>query len=256
MQSTPLPVADGDWEAKEEQDLAIKQAQRELGFTDDEVVFCRRFFDASDRDRSGLMESDELRRVMKGMGLDTDGEEWEAIYAQFRKGDESDGNPDSAIDFPQFLRFVRELGDGTAFNRMATGSGNPHKNVRIEAALRLRLFSPDSPWRWAWNALTMFCGTGLALMAAHYMHRNRAGNATRPVELCGEIVASGVLLIDVALCCYTAHFDKSQAILCDRFGPVMRLYAKSWLFPDLIGAIPWALFFDPESWWRVVRWLR
>eukprot|EP00662_Eupelagonemidae_sp_cell21_P054906 gene54906-36805_t len=48
--------------------------------------------------------------------METEGEEAQSIFTQFFRMAGCEGKQDFAMataDFPQFLRFVRELGDGT-----------------------------------------------------------------------------------------------------------------------------------------------
>jgi len=89
-----------------EEERRISTVAGELGFIDEEVSGFKEIFDSFDKDGSGDVSVDEMKLILKAVGMRhvTD-DDLRKTLTQF------DRDGDGTLDFKEFLKFMKKLGE-------------------------------------------------------------------------------------------------------------------------------------------------
>lgn len=88
-----------------EEDRRVSMVASDLGFMEEEVAGFKEIFDSFDRDGSGDVSIDEMKLILRAVGMaNVSDEDLQKTVRQFDK----DG--DGTLDFKEFLKFMKKLG--------------------------------------------------------------------------------------------------------------------------------------------------
>jgi len=200
--------------------------------SDVELENIKRIFQQFDKDHSESIDVDELKEVMASLGVLMDDHHLTELVEQVTAGGKTE------LNFNEFLSLITlwkeasqyKLFDGKGFKSLA--------QQHVEKALETRCLVPDAPWRAGWDVI--ICFTALAywiwvLLIDAYGHDrfNVSG------LIASDVILTLFLFADAAMCARTCFMQEVR--LQDDPKLVMQHYAKTWMVPDVLAAIPFDL---------------
>jgi hypothetical protein len=189
----------------------------------------RRIFNRFDGDNSGTIDVSELKDVMTSLGVLMDDHHLRELVEQVT----SHGREE--LNFEEFVSLITlwkeasqyKLFDGKGFKSLA--------QQHVEEALETRSLLPDKPLRAAWDLIV--CLSALAywiwvLLLDAYTHERFSTTGL----IVGDVLFTLIYVADTVLSARTCFMVDIR--VQDDPRKVFMHYAKTWMVPDLLSAIP------------------
>eukprot|EP01065_Artemidia_motanka_P000812 TRINITY_DN10383_c0_g1_i1.p1 TRINITY_DN10383_c0_g1~~TRINITY_DN10383_c0_g1_i1.p1 ORF type:complete len:1342 (+),score=173.44 TRINITY_DN10383_c0_g1_i1:79-4104(+) len=208
-----------------------RQVLRTVELTELEVQQYERMFKTFDKDGSGTIDTDELRDVMKCLGVRVNDEELVELQQTV------DTNRSGEIEFDEFLVLMKQYKESCRFRVL---NKSEHTAQHIKNATRSQKILPDAKWKWCWDGCLLLAALYYMVLVLYQDAREIAMTAGRAVV---EVCLTVVLLLDVVLQLNIARPHPRRATqLVESFTELAKLYVASWQFwVDLLSALPFDL---------------
>ena len=205
------------------------------GVSEVELQNIKRIFQQFDADNSESIDVVELKEVMASLGVLMEQEHLEELVEQVTVGGKQE------LNFDEFLSLITlwkeasqyKLFDGKGFKSLA--------QQHVEKALQTSCLQSDSGLMSFWDLVICAIAFGywiMVLLLDAYTYRT--------FHVVGLIVADAILTIllsaDVLICGQTCYLKEN--ILIDDPKEVFTHYAKTWMVPDVLAAIPFDMIFS------------
>lgn len=196
------------------------------GFSEAEHAALRATFNQFDSDGSNTIDLQELSEVMAHIGVRMEA----AQLAELVQQANVNANGELEFDaFAQLLLIWKEAAKMKAFD----GGVNTSAHARLATALATRLVVTDSWPRCCFDALVALTAVGFYIVVL-LDDAHSSSDSIPTAMLAFEVAATVIFVADCVMGIVTWRGT-------DKLGTDVKAYARSWLVPDVLAAMPWGL---------------
>eukprot|EP01062_Namystynia_karyoxenos_P033116 TRINITY_DN24377_c0_g1_i3.p1 TRINITY_DN24377_c0_g1~~TRINITY_DN24377_c0_g1_i3.p1 ORF type:complete len:1321 (+),score=427.93 TRINITY_DN24377_c0_g1_i3:70-4032(+) len=205
-----------------------QQALATVELTELEVQQYARMFRTFDVDGSGTIDTEELRDVMKCLGVRVTDKELLELQQTV------DSNGSGEIEFDEFLVLMKQYKDSCRFKVL---NKNQFAAEHIQNATKSSKVLPDARWKWVWDSMIILITLYYVLVVFYEDARSYPMFRLRMI---GESFVSLFLFLDILLSFNIARpHPRRTSTLVESTMDLVRMYVYSPAFRlDICAAIP------------------